>query len=169
MQGFCPPRELQGNSAEGRARVFRDQSNAMLALSPKREYRSVTPTFRSFPQQRQKKGNICPLVCFPVRPRKRAHRAFVWLTGGAAPRLVSVGREKNKATMQKCLCFLQQFSFFIRGHLCNVAIFIGDRPHPFGTDLAGNNTGNIFLGFVHGTAGYLFSCRRLNNFLAGYL
>lgn len=27
--------------AEGRARAFRDQSNAMLALSPKREYKSV--------------------------------------------------------------------------------------------------------------------------------
>ena len=60
--------------------------------------------------------------------------------------------------MQKCLCFLQRFSFFIRGHLCNVAIFIGDRPHPFGTDLAGNNTGNIFLGFVHGTARGLCDC-----------
>ena len=67
-------------------------------------------------------------------------------------------RGKNKATMQKCLCFLQRFSFFIRGHLCNVAIFILDRPHPFGADLAGNNTGNIFLGFVHGTAGGLCYC-----------
>ena len=72
MQGFCPPRELQGNSAEGRARVFRDQSNAMLALSPKREYRSVTPAFPLFPKQRQKRGNIA-LWCVSTSVLEKGH------------------------------------------------------------------------------------------------
>ena len=72
MQGFCPPRELQGNSAEGRARVFRDQSNAMLALSPKREYRSVTPTFRFFRNNGRKRG-IFALWCVSKSVLEKGH------------------------------------------------------------------------------------------------
>ena len=53
--------------AEGRARAFRDQSNAMLALSPKREYKSVALAFSVFPKQRQKEGNICSVGWF-TRP-----------------------------------------------------------------------------------------------------
>ena len=67
--------------AEGRARAFRDQSNAMLALSPKREYKSVALAFSVFPKQRQRKGNICSVGCLPVHAIKTAHRAFVWLKG----------------------------------------------------------------------------------------
>ena len=52
MQGFCPPSKQKtgrGRSATSRMRC---------SHSLQREYRSVTPAFRSFPQQRQKKGNI---------------------------------------------------------------------------------------------------------------
>ena len=95
------PRELQGNSAEGRARVFRDQSNAMLALSPKREYRSVTPAFRSFPQQRQKKGNICPLVCIPPSVLEKGHTGRLCGSQGGDLRLDLFSSAEGR-TRQQC-------------------------------------------------------------------
>lgn len=95
--------------AEGRARAFRDQSNAMLALSPKREYKSVALAFSVFPKQRQKKGNICSAGCLPVPAIKTAHRAFVWLKGRcSAPFVLApalgilhpLSWQKDNATMQ---------------------------------------------------------------------
>ena len=161
--------------AEGRARAFRDQSNAMLALSPKREYKSVALAlspkreyksvalaFSVFPKQRQKEGNICSVGCLPVPAIKTAHRAFVWLKGRCsapfvlAPALgllhpLSWQKEQcNNARDSHGNHAELRFLFLFIGHLCNVAIFTRDRPHPLYAYLSGDDALDIFLCFVDG-------------------
>ena len=148
--------------AEGRARAFRDQSNAMLALSPKREYK-IALAFSVFPKQRQKKGNICSAGwCLPVPAIKTAHRAFVWLKGRCsapfvlAPALgllhpLSWQKEQcNNARDSHGNHAELRFLFLFIGHLCNVAIFTRDRPHPLYAYLSGDDALDIFLCFVDG-------------------
>ncbi len=186
MQGFCPPssrrqgagvprpvecdaRTLSKERVQKRSpRLLRisettaEKGEYLLALSPKREYKSVALAFSVFPKQRQKEGNICSVGCLPVHAIKTAHRAFVWLKGRCsasfvlAPALgflhpLSWQKEQcNNARDSHGNHAELRFLFLFIGHLCNVAIFTGDRPHPLCAHLSGDDAVYIFLCFIDG-------------------
>ena len=133
MQGFCPPssrrqgagvprpvecdaRTLSKERVQKRSpRLLRisettaEKGEYLLALSPKREYKSVALAFSVFPKQRQKEGNICSVGSLPVHAIKRHTGRLCGSKGGvlrpsfSLPRSVFCIRclgKKNNATMQ---------------------------------------------------------------------
>ena len=157
MQGFCPP-----SSRRQGAGVPRPVECDARTLSKERVQKRSPRLLRISETTAEKGDYLLGEVFLPVPAIKTAHRAFVWLKGRCsapfvlAPALgllhpLSWQKEQcNNARDSHGNHAELRFLFLFIGHLCNVAIFTRDRPHPLYAYLSGDDALDIFLCFVDG-------------------
>ena len=112
-------------AAEGRTRLCRDQSNAMLALSPKESTEAVAAcNIRVCVSSAETGGKFRHTGRFVLfRGGARLYRLSAVLGMKSPERSAYLRQKKNNATMQTALiCHLDLT--MQREHSCNVAIFI---------------------------------------------
>lgn len=156
MQGFCPPSSRRQGAGVPRpvecdARTLskervQKRSPRLLRISETTAERGKYLLGGVFTRPCDKNGTqgVCvaqrPVFC-ALRSRSRA-QSFA--------SVVLAKEQCNNARDSHGNHAELRFLFLFIGHLCNVAIFTRDRPHPLYAYLSGDDALDIFLCFVDG-------------------
>lgn len=156
MQGFCPPSSRRQGAGVPRP-VECDARTLSKERVQKRSPRLLRISETTAERGEYLLGGVCTRPC-----DKNGTQGVCVAQRAVFCALRSRSRARSfasvvlaKRTMQQCKGLPWKhaelrFLFLFIGHLCNVAIFTRDRPHPLYAYLSGDDALDIFLCFVDG-------------------